>query len=98
MEAKAYQVEKYMEFGIKENEYIEKLSFEVIHPNIFYGVEDQNFKIIKENDFDNYNIIFRLITIQNKWYIFRALKTNKNEKVDFEEETRVTAQHIVTLL
>jgi hypothetical protein len=60
--------------------------------NIFYGIRDDNsfYEFVKDNNFDNYVGVFRLLNwskIQDKEeYFLRCLKSNMNEKVDFEEE------------
>jgi hypothetical protein len=60
--------------------------------NIFYGVKegDNQYESVNAQDFDKYDIVFRLlnwvINIQREDYAFRVLKSNRDEKVDFEEE------------
>jgi len=48
--------------------------------------------IINMKEFDNFDIVVRLISWdwfeKNSDYIIRILKTNKNEKVDFQEEMK----------
>ena len=63
--------------------------------NLFYGLnnDDVKFKmIINMKEFDNFDIVVRLISWdwfeKNSDYIIRILKTNKNEKVDFQEEMK----------
>jgi len=102
---RAYKLEKYMEIIVDDslvkdkfndtnipNMYNVGLDFS-LEANIFYGLNivNKKYELIEDvKDFDNYDVIFRLLNWTRNYkredYTFRILKTNKNKKVDFQEE------------
>lgn len=89
------KLEKYMDFTIT-NSICEKLPFEIISQNIFYGINKNNktYKLIKEDEFESYEVVLRLLNNDNNFNSFRVLKSNENEKVDFEEEVEMLKSKI----
>ena len=73
--------------------------------NLFYGLNagDTLYKSITNiKEFDNYDIVLRLLS-WGKWdekgeYVFRVLKSNKNEYVDFKEEREYLKCRICTVI
>lgn len=65
-----------------------------IDANIFYGINkgQHQYMQISSKDFDKYIVVFRLLNWsrdnEKENYIFRVLKSDKNETVDLEDERR----------
>jgi len=73
-----------------------------LEANLFYGLKIGN-KLYKSianiKEFDNYDVVLRLLS-WGRWdekgeYVFRVLKSNKNEQVDFQEEKEYLNSHRV---
>lgn len=82
------------------NEYVIVLDLSM-DANMFYGVkENDKFEIVHDIvNFDNYDCICRLLNWnrdKNKeTFVFRCLKSNKNEIVDFKEEKEYLKTRLV---
>ena len=69
--------------------------------NIFYGIKEKGnqYESIDPQDFYKYDVVFRLLNwarnFQREDYTFRVLKSNRNEKVDFEEEKEYLNRNIL---
>ena len=70
--------------------------------NLFYGLKIGNTlykSVVNIKEFDNYDVVLRLLS-WGRWdekgeYVFRVLKSNKNEQVDFQEEKEYLNSHRV---
>jgi len=70
--------------------------------NLFYGLKIGNTlykSVVNIKEFDNYDVVLRLLS-WGRWdgkgeYVFRVLKSNKNEQVDFQEEKDYLNSHKV---
>lgn len=103
-EIRAYKLEKYTVITINGHLVKDKIiapAKEIrligidfsIDANIFYGFDEEKQLIqIKDNDFDKYIVVFRLLNwsmeYEKESYTFRVLRSNKNEAVDLEDERR----------
>jgi hypothetical protein len=65
-----------------------------LNDNVFYGIKATHplYQRVHINDFDDCDLVCRLVYYirycLKEEYILRILKTNKNDKVDFEDEKR----------